>query len=337
MTAIHSTWSSAAARDVIVVEGFSPQTTIALVSAARQAKKTELKPAVPRKEGAEHQVVEDLSYSQVSCRRDRLKRWRPEWPPPGWSHRRVGSKAREMTDEPFPHTIRRVSGCVEFSWSVFMRASGSGQESPPGSSQNSVEKNAPSATQPGDAVDGKQKEVGAKDRTAPPRTRTSAKDQEGTAKDSRAAPGPSRKRRAKPEPEFVRKTDAEWRKNPHQDAVHGHQTKGDGAGVFRQVRDGPFPGDVPVRLLRCRALQLAQNKFDSGTGWPSFDRPANSRAIGREMDYGAFEPRVEVMCRRCGAHLGHVFDDGPTITSLRFCINSAAIKLRPPEGECDLE
>ena len=78
----------------------------------------------------------------------------------------------------------------------------------------------------------------------------------------------------------------------------------------------------------------AQHKFESGTGWPSFYRAASDRAIRTAPDYGGIEePRIEVMCRRCGAHLGHVFDDGPPPTGLRFCINSIAIKLKSPNGD----
>ena len=69
----------------------------------------------------------------------------------------------------------------------------------------------------------------------------------------------------------------------------------------------------------------SDTKYDSGSGWPSFWQPVKERAIDRAPDHLEAEPRIEVMCHRCGAHLGHVFDDGPPPTGLRFCINSLSL------------
>lgn len=76
-------------------------------------------------------------------------------------------------------------------------------------------------------------------------------------------------------------------------------------------------------------LFSSRNKYDSGTGWPSFYRPIDPAKLGTQPDFHTGEPGIEVLCRTCGAHLGHIFDDGPPPTGLRFCINSIALKLVP--------
>ena len=133
---------------------------------------------------------------------------------------------------------------------------------------------------------------------------------------------------AEPTKEFeIMKTEEEWKKilTPEQFAVlRKHGTERAGSSKLDKTYD---PG-----MYNCAACDLpvysSETKFDSGTGWPSFFKPLDS-AIGTSDDKSFFSTRTEVHCRRCGGHLGHVFEDGPKPTGLRYCMNGVSLKFVP--------
>jgi peptide-methionine (R)-S-oxide reductase len=132
----------------------------------------------------------------------------------------------------------------------------------------------------------------------------------------------------------VNKTDDEWKRQlaPEQFEV-----------TRRKKTERPFSGAYwntwekgVYKCVACGAdLFSSENKFDAGCGWPSFDAPVDSEIIATEDDFSHGMQRLEVLCSRCGSHLGHVFDDGPRPTGLRYCINSAALDFKPGDTEDD--
>jgi peptide-methionine (R)-S-oxide reductase len=122
------------------------------------------------------------------------------------------------------------------------------------------------------------------------------------------------------------KDDAYWREKLTSDEYHVLRQKG-----TERAFTGEYWDTTDTGKYKCRGcgevLFQSESKFDAGCGWPSFDRPVGDAAIAQERDTSYGMVRTEVLCQKCGGHLGHVFPDGPTETGLRYCINSLSIDL----------
>jgi peptide-methionine (R)-S-oxide reductase len=126
----------------------------------------------------------------------------------------------------------------------------------------------------------------------------------------------------------ITKTDIDWCNELTPEQYQVLREKG-----TERAFTGEYWNDHRSGVYRCAAcgneLFDSDTKFESGTGWPSFYQPVAANAVDEEQDRSFFMTRTEVECANCGGHLGHVFPDGPRPTGLRYCINSAALRLDP--------
>ena len=128
----------------------------------------------------------------------------------------------------------------------------------------------------------------------------------------------------------VTKSDAEWRKELSPDQYYitrEHGTERPWSHAYNhEKRVGTY-----VCASCGKPLFSSETKYESGSGWPSFYKPASEDAVSEHVDRSLFMRRVEIRCADCEAHLGHVFEDGPQPTGLRYCMNGTALKLEPKE------